>query len=379
MKHALVAAAAALLACPLAAEPAGEVVLTIPSTAQFPRNSEGSFATLKSGRIIFCYSQFFGGSGDDSSARIAEVHSDDQGRTWSSPGAFAEKGEAANLMSVSLLRLASGKLAIFYIVKRAGGWLQADPVMRISSDEGATWSDPRRVVAAPGYWELNNDRAVQLRGGRIILPVARYRSRGMEDTEASFDPRGIVFWFYSDDEGATWRESNSWWGCPAPSRGGLQEPGVVELADGSLLSWARTDLGCQFSFRSSDGGLTWSPPEPTELRSPMSPASIKRLPGSVSLLAVYNDHSGFFPFASDGNPYRGRTPLVAAVSADGGRTWPLRRLLEGDSTGAFAYIAIHFAGNAALLAYTVGIPNGPSLGTLRIRRVPVPWLLGNGR
>ena len=48
-------------------------------------------------------------------------------------------------------------------------------------------------------------------------------------------------WFYSDDEGQTWQEAATWWGPPVRSGSGLQEPGLVELADGKLFGWARTD------------------------------------------------------------------------------------------------------------------------------------------
>jgi sialidase-1 len=148
----------------------------------------------------------------------------------------------------------------------------------------------------------------------------------------------------------------------------------VELADGSLYSWARTDVGEQFSFRSRDDGDTWTPPEATELKSPCSPASIKRLPHSAVLLAIYNDHSGRFPFTVGKNAYGGRTPLVAAFSHDNGRTWPQRKLLEGDLEGAFAYIAIHFVGDSVLLGYSAGKARGAHLGSLRIRKVSLSWL-----
>ncbi len=60
-----------------------EVVLNLEPNAANPRNSEGSFVALRSGRILFFYTQFYGGPDDKSPARIAAVHSDDQGRTWS--------------------------------------------------------------------------------------------------------------------------------------------------------------------------------------------------------------------------------------------------------------------------------------------------------
>jgi hypothetical protein len=37
------------------------------------------------------------------------------------------------------------------------------------------------------------------------------------------------------------------------------------------------------------------------LKSPFSPADIKRVPNSGALLAIFNDHSGRFPFKADSN------------------------------------------------------------------------------
>ncbi|HND63200.1 MAG TPA: sialidase family protein [Opitutaceae bacterium] len=337
-------------------------------TAAHPRSSEGSFATLASGRILFCYSQFNGGGDDSSPSAIAAIHSDDGGRTWSEPRIVVPTGDNQNLMSVSLLRLRSGSLALFYLAKK-NKWLECHPFLRLSRDDGATWGPAIPVGHAPGYFELNNDRAVQLRSGRLVLPLSFYRTTGTADTQASWDSRALILWCYSDDEGQTWHESDTWWTMPAVSRSGLQEPGVVELADGTLFSWSRTDQGAQFGFRSTDDGRTWSPPVPTALQSPESPAGIKRLPGSSTLLAVYNDHSGRFPF----QPGK-RTPLVFAFSTDGGRTWPARQVLEDDPTGWYCYTAIHFTNEGVLLAYCASNGQLRHLSRLRLRLVPWAWL-----
>lgn len=79
---------------------------------------------------------------------------------------------------------------------------------------------------------------------------------GADGSGHTVDLRGIALWYYSDDDGVTWTESQTWWTLPVVSVTGLQEPGVVELADGSLLSWSRTDQGCQYESRSRDGGVT---------------------------------------------------------------------------------------------------------------------------
>jgi len=345
------------------------VVLNIEPSPEFPRNSEGSFVTLKSGRILFLYTQFYGGAADHSPARIVSLHSDDAGRTWSKHAHIVVDNRAgANVMSVSLLRLKSGRIALFYLVKNS--WIDCRPYVRISTDETQTWSEPKLVVAAPGYFVLNNDRVAQLSTGRLVVPVAFHRARDTDpNSSKSFDGRAIDLWYLSDDEGQTWKESATWWAAPLHSSSGLQEPGVVELADGKLLSWARTTLGAQYGSTSADRGKTWSAPEPTSLKSPCSPASIKRLPGSSDLLAIYNDHSGDFPF-----PKNKRTPLVAGISSDSGKTWPTRKVLEPDPDGWYCYTAIHFVDDAVLLAYCSGDKKVGGLNRLRIRRLTLDWL-----
>jgi len=347
--------------------PINNVTLNLEPTKELPRNSEGSFAALASGRILYCYTQFYGGAADESPARIVRIHSDDQGQTWSEPVITVENVGGKNVMSVSLLRLASGKLAMFYLVKNS--WIDCRPYMRVSTDDGTTWSEAKLMLDAPGCFVLNNDRVIQTTKGRLIAPLAFHRARGSDPhTSKSFDFRAITMWIYSDDEGATWQESSSWWGIPVQSGTGLQEPGVVELADGALFSWSRTDQGAQYGFRSTDHGKTWSPPEPTEMKSPNGPASIKRLPNSNDLLAIYNDHSGMFPFQKGR-----RNPFVAAISSDGGKTWPQRKLIESEPDCYYHYTAVHFVGDAVLLAYCAGDKKVGALNRLRIRRVGLDW------
>ena len=275
-------------------------------------------------------------------------------------------GSYQNIMSVSFLRLASGKIARFHCVKGTK-WLDCHPLMSISTDEGATWSAPKQVLEAPGYFVLNNDRVVQTSSGRIIIPLGFHRSSGTLDEQSSWDSRAIALWIYSDDEGATWKEARNWWSLPVASASGLQEPGLVQLADGSLFAWCRTDQRFQYSFTSRDDGLTWSAPQPTTLSSPNSPASIKRLPNSDTLMVIYNDHSGRVPAPT--TPTQ-RAPLVAAFSTDGAKTWVAPQVIEDDLTGWFCYTAIHYTDDSVLLAYVAGNAQLGRLSRLRIRRVP---------
>jgi len=179
--------------------------------------------------------------------------------------------------------------------------------------------------------------------------------------------------FLSDDEGTTWRRAVGKLEPPAQGEAGLQEPGVVELVDGSLFLWARTDLGCQYVSRSGDLGEHWEPARPSQLASPLSPASIKRIPDTGDLLLVWNDHSGRFPF-----PEGRRTPLSVALSNDEARSWHHVKLLEADPDGWYCYTAIHFVDEHVLLGYCAGDSTIGGLNRLRVVRLPVDWLYGEG-
>jgi sialidase-1 len=375
-----------LLDRPPAAEPPAKreipgttVVLELPSGPGNPRNSEGSFVALEDGRILFAYSRYRGERdwGDHATADIAARVSADGGRTWSPKDRILVPNEGrCNVMSASLLRLADGRIALFYL--RKNSLRDCRLWMRTSADEAATWSEPVLCIPAPGYFVVNNDRVVQLAGGRLVVPAAFHRARQDGDSFRgnALDERGIVMFFLSDDAGATWRESKDWLAFPGKCASGLQEPGAIERQDGTLLGWCRTEAGWQYETESRDRGETWSVPKPSSFRSPNAPLSIKRLPGSGHLLAVWNDHStraehGPTDWKSSS---WGRTPLTLAVSRDDGRSWQTIGDLEPDPTHGFCYTAIHGTADAVLLAYCCG---GGATGVLqdsRIRRIPLTAL-----
>ncbi len=359
-----------------------EVVLELPHARGNPRNSEGGFAALSDGRIMLAYTRYVGRSwADEATAVIAARYSEDGGRTWSRRDRVLVENEGrCNVMSASLLRLSDGRLALFYL--RKNGHADCRPYMRTSRDEGATWGRAILCIPAPGYFVVNNDRVIQLRGGRLVVPAGWHRTRSTAGGwGAMADSRAIAIFFRSDDGGATWAESKDWWALPVRSGSGLQEPGVVERADGSLYAWCRTDLGRQWEMTSADRGETWTAPRASRFLAPCAPLSIKRMPSTGDLLAVWNDHD---PRWRTSRAWRagawgakeswGRTPLVAAVSRDDGRTWRQRRLLEDDPARGFCYTAIHFAEDAVLLAYCCGGHGAAVLQDMRVRRIPLAWL-----
>src|SRR5690606_8351353 len=110
------------------------------------------------------------------------------------------------------------------------------------------------------------------------------------------------------------------------------------------------------------------PVERTDILSPVSPATVERLPGG-ELLMLWNNHEDISP-ALEGK----RTPLTAALSLDEGRTWTHRRNLEDLPTGWYCYTALQALDDAVLLGYCAGdtaVEGG--LERLRITRVPLAW------
>jgi sialidase-1 len=329
--------------------PGATVLPLLPPGPGNPRNTEGSFVALGDGRILFAYSHFTGGGSDNDAASVVGRFSSDGGRTWTSPDTpIVEREGDMNVMSVSLLRLTDGRIALFYVRKNSVS--DCRPYLRYSSDEARTWSEPILCIRDEGYFVLNNDRAVLLRRNRILLPVALQPT-----VDGQFGSRGIAMVYYSDDAGKTWRKSKSALEAPAHTRAGFQEPGVVELKDGRVMMFIRTQLGSQYLSWSSDGGDTWPEPNSSSILSPLSPASIKRIPKTGDLLMVWNDHSHTSPdFRSSATSGGKRTPLTVAISRDEGKTWIHARDVLDDPEGWYCYTAIHFSGSRVLLAFAAG-------------------------
>ena len=114
----LSAAALSVIADPA---PGVKVALELTPGPDNPRNSEGAFLPLKDGRILFAYSRYYGtSSSDHATADIAARHSSDKGATWTDKDVIIVRNHGGmNVMSVSLLRLQTGEIALFYLRKNS--------------------------------------------------------------------------------------------------------------------------------------------------------------------------------------------------------------------------------------------------------------------
>jgi sialidase-1 len=177
--------------------------------------------------------------------RISSCFSSDEGRTWT-PAQTLYDGPNDD-RDPSIVQLKDGRLLCSFFSlagddtgKRPyvglGSWIV------VSSDLGATWSDPQRL--SKSYYCSSPVR--ELASGRLILGLY---------TEENDSARGAVT--FSDDGGKTWSAE-----VDIPNSGMRldAETDVLELKDGKLFAAQRADRGKPMAFSlSSDQGRTWSP------------------------------------------------------------------------------------------------------------------------
>lgn len=316
---------------------------------------------LKDGSILLAYNDWTmpGENSDFSPAYVAARISKDGGRSWGRPFTLHENtSELGRMGPPTLLRLQSGAIAFFYAELISHSDFRF--FFRRSTDEGKTWSEPVRITRDKNYYVMNNHRVVQLKSGRLLAPLSF-----VPDVSRRLQFSWTVVCYYSDDEGRTWQESKSLVRMPKfPT--GAQEPGLVELKDGSVMMIIRNQHERVYKSDSRDGGDTWSEPEPIEkLVAPVSPATIMRLPSTADLAIVWN----YSP--------KVRTPLAIAISNDEGKSWSKIKFLE---TGYFSYAYTAFLSlknpDRLLLCYWVDdTTDRPARGIgLKVRGIAVDWL-----
>ncbi|HOZ47602.1 MAG TPA: sialidase family protein [Candidatus Hydrogenedentes bacterium] len=314
-------------------------VVIAPVGPQNPRNSEAAIITLKDGSLLLGWTEFYAGNGaDHGPARIAGKISTDGGTTWGEKYTLVENDGGCNVMEVNFLRLRDGRIALFHCQKNSES-TDCRVMMRTSSDEGKTWSEAKMLSPEGKYTGLTNGRSIRLRTGRILLEAWE---------------NGDSYCYLSDDDGETWRESQR-----VKPGDGCWEPACIELKDGRVMMLMRTGLGGQYKSLSTDGGETWSEPVATPLVGTAAPVSISRIPTTGDLVAVWNRNPG----ASKRNPF------TAAVSGDEGETWEHVRNVEDAADDAWAYPAVTWVDDRALLtyfSYTGGL-------SLQLKILPAAW------
>lgn len=310
---------------------------------ELPRHGSATIVELRDGRLLLAWMEHRGGDTighDHAPCNIASMISRDGGCSWTDRRILVENNPGdINIHYPWFLRLQGGDILFFYqrLHQLAPGEPQQSSTFQCrSNDEGETFSEPVRIDllhngGMAAMWPL------QLTSGRIIYPIQDCRGDWCGDTD--HQANGCC---YSDDEGKTWELCGNW--VDLPLRGAM-EPRIVELKDGRLLMYMRTQLGAVFQSESADGGATWSKPQTTGLMAPESMPCLVRIPSTGDLLLIWN-HSRYDPeFDHCGK----RTPLTSAVSRDEGRTWEHIKDIETDPDYEFTNPSCHFTGGGKVI------------------------------
>ena len=231
------------------------------------------------------------------------LKSDDGGESFGKPIAAVYAGEDYRCYDPCLWIDPLGRLWFFWAYAPDHGAFGAfceDP-----DAEVLQWSDPVRMGK-----DVMMNKPTVLKNGDWLFPIAVWKRVLPVIWHQSEDTHRLAFAFRSKDQGKTFEQLG---GSDVAGRT-FDEHMILELRDGRLAMYVRTNYGIGVSY-SSDGGKTWSEGEDTGWGGPDSRFFIRRLKsGRILLINHWN--------------YIGRSHLTAMISENEGKTWPYKLLLD---------------------------------------------------
>lgn len=273
--------------------------------------------TLRNGDLYLVY---YGGAGEYAVNTGVFASRLKRGTTeWTTPKLVAHD-PFRSVGNAVVWQAPDGIVWLFYVVRWGDTWSTSRIQAKLSRDQGETWSDSFVVSEQEGTMVRN--KPIVLASGDYLLPA--YNETGHDTERVGPDTTSRFFLFTPGKN--RWTEA----GVIRSKKGNLQ-PAIAEVAPGHVVAFARrgggygkvTD-GYMVKAESTDGGRTWSEGRDTDLPNPNSAVELLKLK-SGNLLLLYND-----------SMYE-RTPLTAALSTDGGKTWAFRRNVGEDRKQSYAY------------------------------------------
>lgn len=346
-------------------------VAELPPCENNPRNSEGDFAILKDGSILFAYSRYTGNSSEDHApCDIAGLISHDGGNSFE-PLPYllvcAKEHNTKNIMSVSFCRLKNGTLCLFYLCKSGAN---SAYFLRRAADDETHFGEAEACIDFNKdiYYVINNCRVCKLPDGKLLIPAARHN---ISCINSGYFGKCRIF--CGDAEGKNWQPVSDIIEMPNPghSETGLQEPGISVLPDGRLYGYFRTDRCFQFESISTDNGKTWTTPIPSRFTSPDSPMLISRNPYTGIYYALWNPVPKYNGgYKEEKWVHSGRYPFVMAQS-ENGIDFSEFAVIEDTPEHGYCYPAVCFLSkNEMLMSYCCGgAEDGKCLSRTRIRKI----------
>lgn len=239
------------------------------------------------------------------------------GNTWSTPvevvSGYVSEDERYPLWNPVLWNYKDKKLFLFYKMGPSPSTWWG--MYLVSSDNGNTWSEPRRIPD-PFVGPIKN-KPVLMSNGKLLCPSSSEHD-GWRTHFELFDP-----------ETETWEAFTE-----PPQQGDYSsiQPTVYHHKNGSLQALTRTKEGVMAETWSSDMGKSW-----TKLEAGPLPNNNSGFDGVTladgTFLMVYN------PTGKSEEHWGGaRYPLVVGISADGKEWQQILTLEEGP--GEFSYPAV---------------------------------------
>lgn len=270
-------------------------------------------------------------------------------------------------------------------VNPAAGWLFR------SRDHGASWVRESIRLLPDGFGFSPKTEGVSAMQAGITLAFGPHRGRlimparimGPTSSNAvEWRPYHYSTAVYSDDGGAVWKTSH-----PFPVLG-TGEAALAELSDGSILYNSREHMsrGNRFLARSQDGGELWinagrSPDLPDGARGTSYGlmGGLIRLPVGGHDILLYSNvdtDGGVMPGRVGASIVTGRERATVWASFDGGRTWPVKRLVNAGPS-AYSNLGVGRTGTASqgrIYLVFEGAPSGPH-DAVQVASFNLSWLL----
>jgi sialidase-1 len=257
--------------------------------------------------------------GDSGDIDLVMKRSLDNGATWSQVQVIDDDGANTTGNPAMVVDRKTGIIWML-ITRNPGNYKESEIIDGLSSgsrtvwvmksaDEGATWSQPVEITSwvkkADWTWYATGPGiGIQLKSGRLVIPC-NHAEAGSKISRSHV--------IYSDDHGATWRLGGS-------AAADTNESQVIERADGTLLLNMRNyrkspQIYVRAISVSRDRGLTWKELDHDPmLLEPICQGSILRVKDDLVLFS---------------NPASlKREKLTVRMSRDGGRTWPVAKLIN---------------------------------------------------
>jgi sialidase-1 len=276
-------------------------------------------------------------SGTDQSKYISVKRSQDGGKTWTEESKVGDMIEVDGDMSDDgrypnnnwtglgnvMVDEVNGDIMVFMTTLKT-----AQKLFR-SKDHGKTWKveDTTIKPGKDGWIPATNgacDPGVTIKNGpkkgRLLMPARVFVEYLNKGKNRKFFKDLYAMALYSDDRGKSWNSSESF-----PLKG-TGESGLVELKDGTIYHNSRTHMrpGNRRIAYSHDAGETWvDEHEDDELFD--GPPDVYGC--KAGLLRLPYEGRDILLFSSPGNRST-RTDITVWVSFDGGKTWPVNRLIQ---------------------------------------------------